>query len=58
VGDRLRDVQAARALGGRGILLLTGEGRTESARPEAADFLVVPDLAAAVERILRDAGAT
>ncbi|HEU5041761.1 MAG TPA: HAD family hydrolase [Gemmatimonadales bacterium] len=58
VGDRLRDVQAAPALGGRGILVLTGEGRAESARPEAAAFSVVPDLAAAVERILRDAGAT
>ena len=43
VGDRLRDVQAAAALGGRGIIL----GPAAS-----APFLAAPDLAAAVTGIL------
>ena len=43
VGDRLRDVQAAAALGGRGIIL--GPAAT-------APFLAAPDLAAAVTGIL------
>ncbi len=49
VGDRLRDVEAAAALGGSGILLAAGS----SGDPGGTDgFRVVPDLAAAVELIL------
>ena len=49
VGDRLRDVEAAPQLGGRGILVSTGP-----ARPPATDprFPVVADLGAAVETVL------
>ena len=43
VGDRLRDVQPATALGGRGIVLGPAAG---------APFLAAPDLAAAVTGIL------
>ena len=43
VGDRLRDVQPARAFGGRGIVLGPGAG---------AAFSAAPDLAAAVTGIL------
>jgi D-glycero-D-manno-heptose 1,7-bisphosphate phosphatase len=47
VGDRLRDVMPAEALGGRGILVRTGAGISEAGKPEAARFTVVADLAAA-----------
>jgi histidinol-phosphate phosphatase family protein len=43
VGDRLRDVQPARAFGGRGVVLGSGAG---------AAFSAAPDLAAAVTGIL------
>ena len=52
VGDRLRDLEASRTLGGRGLLVLTGAGAAEARRPESADWPSVPDLAAAVTRIL------
>ena len=52
IGDRLRDIQAARTLGGHGILVLTGGGARESASAAAASFVVVPDLPAAVDRVL------
>jgi histidinol-phosphate phosphatase family protein len=52
VGDRLRDVRPAEALGGRGILVLTGEGSAESRHPEARGVQVAADLAAAAEIIL------
>jgi D-glycero-D-manno-heptose 1,7-bisphosphate phosphatase len=52
IGDRLRDIEAARMLGGHGILVLTGEGATQSASAAAASFVVVPDLATAVDRVL------
>ena len=51
VGDRLRDLEAAARFGGRGTLVLTGAGPTESQRPESA-WPTAPDLAAAVQRIL------
>ena len=48
VGDRITDLLPARALGGEGILVLTGHGKDheESARQEG--FGVAPDLAAAL----------
>ena len=52
VGDRITDVLPAIPLGGRGMLVLTGEG--ESHRRQAAEtgFVAVADLAAAAERLL------
>ncbi|HEU5262012.1 MAG TPA: HAD-IIIA family hydrolase [Gemmatimonadales bacterium] len=58
VGDRLSDVEPARVLGGgpgRGILVATGHGAAHRAQAEAVGFAVVPDLAAAVAQIVRDA---
>jgi D-glycero-D-manno-heptose 1,7-bisphosphate phosphatase len=56
VGDRLRDIAAAGPLGGRGLLVRTGE-RAEEAEAEAAHtWPAVPDLDAAVRVILADAG--
>jgi D-glycero-D-manno-heptose 1,7-bisphosphate phosphatase len=54
VGDRWHDVGAARAVGARGVLVRTGLGAREAARPEAgteADA-VVDTLADAVAWIL------
>jgi D-glycero-D-manno-heptose 1,7-bisphosphate phosphatase len=53
VGDRLRDVLPAETLQGRGVLVLTGAGQTESGDPAARRFPKARDLAAAVELILR-----
>lgn len=55
IGDRLRDIEAAAGFGGRGFLVLTGAGADESTRPGAGRFGIVPDLAAAVEIILKAA---
>lgn len=52
VGDRVSDATPAAALGGRGLLVLTGHGRDEEAAARAAGIPVVPDLAAAADRIL------
>ena len=57
VGDRWLDVELARAVGARGVLVRTGYGLTEEARPRdglAADA-VVDNLIAAVSWILRSA---
>ena len=54
VGDRWLDVQLGRAVGARAILVRTGSGATEEARPQdgvAADA-VVDNLAAAASWIL------
>ena len=53
VGDRLSDVQTARELGGRGILVATGEGNLHQGQARAQGVMVVADLAAAVDEILR-----
>ena len=56
VGDRLSDVEPARALGAdttRGILVATGHGGRHRAQAEALGIPVVPDLAAAVEQIVQ-----
>ena len=52
VGDRVRDIAAAADVGGRGILVLTGAGVDEAATAADQGFRVVPDVSAAVERIL------
>lgn len=58
VGDRLSDAEPARVLGagpGRGLLVATGHGAAHRAQAEALGIAVVPDLAGAVARIVRDA---
>ena len=56
VGDALSDVEAARAAGCQPLLVLTGRGREQLpllARHRHDDCPVVPDLAGAVDYILR-----
>jgi D-glycero-D-manno-heptose 1,7-bisphosphate phosphatase len=53
VGDRLSDVQPALALGGHGILVLTGEGNLDQGQARALGVMVVADLARAAEEIQR-----
>ena len=57
VGDSLRDLQAARALGARPLLVRTGQGEQTLAQlpPELADVEVFPDLAAVAARLLEEA---
>ena len=53
IGDSLRDLQAAVAVGGKPLLVLTGKGektRAEDHLPEGT--LIFPDLAAAVDHLL------
>jgi D-glycero-D-manno-heptose 1,7-bisphosphate phosphatase len=52
VGDRLRDLAAARLFGGKGALVLSGSGREEALLPDARCWLIVPDLEAAVRHVL------
>src|SRR6266513_3685708 len=52
VGDRMSDVQPARALGGKGILVSTGAGNLGQGQARANGVMVVADLAAAVNQIL------
>lgn len=56
IGDALRDLEAGRRAGvPRLVLVATGKGAAEQARPEAAALphAYVPDLAAAVELVLQ-----
>jgi len=53
VGDRLSDVQPARLLGGHGILVTTGQGNLHQGQARAIGVIVVADLAAAADEILR-----
>lgn len=53
IGDRLRDLEPARALGGQALHVQTG-ARDDDARILALGIDSVPDLDAAVERILDD----
>jgi D-glycero-D-manno-heptose 1,7-bisphosphate phosphatase len=53
VGDRPSDVAPARALGGRGLLVLTGQGARHREAAAVLGVPVVADLAAAVQRIGR-----
>lgn len=52
VGDRLSDVEPARRLGGRGLLVATGQGASHRAQARALGVPVVPDLPAAAAHIL------
>ncbi len=52
IGDRIGDVEPALALGGRGILVATGEGQRHQAEALARGIPVVADLGAAVARVL------
>jgi len=53
VGDRLSDVEPARTLGGRAILVSTGHGAAHRGQARALGVPVVADLAAAVDAIVR-----
>jgi Histidinol phosphatase and related phosphatases len=52
VGDRVRDIAAATGFGGRGVLVLTGNGAGEAEAAAAQGWLVATDLAAAAQLIL------
>jgi histidinol-phosphate phosphatase family protein len=52
IGDRLRDVEGARAWSGRGILLLASPGADERERAEGEGWATAPDLSAAVRLVL------
>ncbi len=52
IGDSLRDLEAAVAVGAQPILVLTGKGKKTQADPELpAGSLVFADLAAAVDHL-------
>lgn len=52
VGDRMSDIEPARALAGRGILVRTGEGSGHAEAAIEAGFTVAADLQTAVDLIL------
>jgi D-glycero-D-manno-heptose 1,7-bisphosphate phosphatase len=52
VGDQASDVTPGAALGGRGLLVLTGKGLAHRVQAVAAGVRIVTDLAAAVDVIL------
>jgi D-glycero-D-manno-heptose 1,7-bisphosphate phosphatase len=52
LGDRLSDVEPARPLGGRAILVGTGHGAGHGAQARALGIAVAPDLAAAASVIV------
>jgi D-glycero-D-manno-heptose 1,7-bisphosphate phosphatase len=56
VGDRVRDLLPARALGGQGILVLTGAGESEAESASARGFITAENLGAAVRVILFKSG--
>ena len=56
IGDRLRDIAAAGALAGRGLLVRTGRGAEEARRPEAALWPTARDLRSAVGLVLSERG--
>lgn len=51
IGDSVRDLEAARAVGGRPMLVRTGNGRRTEAEGSAGDAEVYDDLAAAAAAI-------
>ena len=56
VGDSLRDIQAAQAVGARPILVRTGKGKNTVRRGDGlAGIEIYADLAAVVDVLLRDA---
>jgi len=56
IGDRPTDLEPARALGGRAVLVETGEGHRHRDEVRAAGFPVAADLGAAVALLLDDRG--
>jgi D-glycero-D-manno-heptose 1,7-bisphosphate phosphatase len=52
IGDRVSDLLPAREVGGRGILVRSGEGRESEPGAVAEGFMVADDLAGAVTMIL------
>lgn len=55
IGDALRDIQAAQAVGARPILVRTGKGEKTAQRGEGlSGVMVYPDLAAAVDALLQE----
>jgi D-glycero-D-manno-heptose 1,7-bisphosphate phosphatase len=55
VGDSLRDIQAAQAVGAKPILVRTGKGESTLKRGEGlAGLAIYADLAAAADALLRD----
>lgn len=52
IGDRLSDVQPARLLGGRGILVTTGRGVLHQGQARALGLDIAADLAGAVDAVL------
>lgn len=57
IGDAARDLEAARAVGGRPMLVLTGKGELTLASGVEPDTSVHADLAAAVEWLLAESDA-
>jgi len=55
IGDTLRDLVAGRAVGARGVLVLTGPGAQTASEEHGADH-IAPDLPAAVEWLLAHPG--
>lgn len=55
IGDKISDLIPAEALGGRGLLVETGEGPEHHAEAIAGGFGVTADLSAAVDLILASA---
>jgi len=53
VGDRRSDIEPARRLGGRALLVQTGSGAAHAGKARALGVSVVADLAAAVAEIVR-----
>ena len=54
VGDSLRDLQAASAMGAKPMLVLTGKGKKTATDPELPKRTpTFPDLAAAVTHIIK-----
>jgi histidinol-phosphate phosphatase family protein len=52
VGDRVSDIAAAAALGGRAVLVRTGEGRRHEAEAQRRGIAVAEDLTAAIDLII------
>jgi D-glycero-D-manno-heptose 1,7-bisphosphate phosphatase len=60
IGDSLRDLQAAKAVGARPILVRSGKGERTLAQhaDQLADIPIFDDLASAVESLLNETGHT
>ena len=56
IGDSLRDLQAARTVGARPVLVLTGKGQRtlDAGSPELEGIPVYPDLASAVAELTKE----